>query len=84
MKEKRFITSTPGGLEETLGRGNGQEDPRGRPDSAFKRQGDQGECQGKSDVQVGAKCPALNQGILKGGSITVLLTSCLTGLESAV
>jgi len=24
------------------------------------------------------------QGILKGGSITVLLTSCLTGLESAV
>ncbi len=26
----------------------------------------------------------LVQGILKGGSITVLLTSCLTGLESAV
>jgi hypothetical protein len=26
----------------------------------------------------------LNQGILKGGSITVLLTSCLTGLKSAV
>ncbi len=26
----------------------------------------------------------LKQGILKGGSITVLLTSCLTGLESAV
>jgi len=26
----------------------------------------------------------LNQGILNGGSITVLLTSCLTGLESAV
>jgi hypothetical protein len=24
------------------------------------------------------------QGILKGGSITLLLTSCLTGLESAV
>jgi hypothetical protein len=24
------------------------------------------------------------QGILKGGSITVLLTSCLTGLESGV
>jgi hypothetical protein len=28
--------------------------------------------------------PQLNQGILKGGSITVPLTSCLTGLESAV
>ena len=26
----------------------------------------------------------LNQGILKGGSITVLLTSCLTDLKSAV
>ncbi len=26
----------------------------------------------------------INQGILKGGSITLLLTSCLTGLESAV
>jgi hypothetical protein len=26
----------------------------------------------------------LEQGILKGGSITALLTSCLTGLESAV
>jgi len=26
----------------------------------------------------------LNQGILKGGIITVPLTSCLTGLESAV
>jgi hypothetical protein len=26
----------------------------------------------------------MGQGILKGGSITVPLTSCLTGLESAV
>jgi hypothetical protein len=28
--------------------------------------------------------PQLNEGILKGRSITVPLTSCLTGLESAV
>jgi len=26
----------------------------------------------------------LNQGILKGGSITLLLTSCLTGLKAGV
>ncbi len=35
-------------------------------------------------MRITKTCCSSNQGMLKGGSITVPLTSCLTGLESAV
>jgi hypothetical protein len=35
-------------------------------------------------TDVSYKCKIIKAGNIKGGHITVLLTSCLTGLESAV